>query len=63
MGAGLLVGTALAVIIPEGVDTMYSSQQGTVRGTPHLSISTRSLRCHNKIGVVDLAAQKRNFSI
>ncbi|CAK8676492.1 zinc transporter ZIP9-B-like [Clavelina lepadiformis] len=26
-GAGLLVGTALAVIIPEGVETMYSSQQ------------------------------------
>ena len=28
MGAGLLVGTALAVIIPEGVETMYSSQRG-----------------------------------
>lgn len=27
MGAGLLVGTALAVIIPEGIQTMYSSQQ------------------------------------
>ena len=28
LGAGLLVGTALAVIIPEGVHTMYSSAQG-----------------------------------
>lgn len=31
-GAGLLVGTALAVIIPEGVDAMYSqanTQQST----------------------------------
>ena len=30
LGAGLLVGTALAVIIPEGVHTMYSSAQGMV---------------------------------
>ena len=30
LGAGLLVGTALAVIIPEGVHTMYLSAQGTV---------------------------------
>ena len=28
MGAGLLVGTALAVIIPEGVHTLYESQNG-----------------------------------
>ena len=26
MGAGLLVGTALAVIIPEGVHTLYDAQ-------------------------------------
>lgn len=26
LGAGLLVGTALSVIIPEGVNTLYSSQ-------------------------------------
>ncbi len=28
MGAGLLVGTALAVIIPEGVHTLYETQAG-----------------------------------
>jgi zinc transporter 9 len=28
LGAGLLVGTALAVIIPEGVHALYASQQG-----------------------------------
>ncbi len=28
LGAGLLVGTALAVIIPEGVHTMYEAQAG-----------------------------------
>ena len=28
MGAGLLVGTALAVIIPEGVHTLYMAQGG-----------------------------------
>lgn len=26
LGAGLLVGTALSVIIPEGVNTLYSTQ-------------------------------------
>ena len=28
LGAGLLVGTALAVIIPEGVHTLYETQSG-----------------------------------
>lgn len=28
LGAGLLVGTALAVIIPEGVNAMYNSGGG-----------------------------------
>ena len=28
LGAGLLVGTALAVIIPEGVHTLYDTQTG-----------------------------------
>ena len=28
LGAGLLVGTALAVIIPEGVHAMYANGQG-----------------------------------
>ena len=28
LGAGLLVGTALAVIIPEGVNTIYMSELG-----------------------------------
>ena len=27
MGAGLLVGTALAVIIPEGVHTLYAAKE------------------------------------
>lgn len=34
-GAGLLVGTALSVIIPEGVDAMYSSR-AHVTSNPHL---------------------------
>ena len=28
LGAGLLVGTALAVIIPEGVHTLYMTENG-----------------------------------
>lgn len=31
LGAGLLVGTALAVIIPEGVHALYLNQMSTTR--------------------------------
>lgn len=27
LGAGLLIGTALAVIVPEGIHTLYSNQK------------------------------------
>ena len=40
LGAGLLVGTALAVIIPEGVHAMYSNGKGkSCHITPHKSYS------------------------
>ncbi|XP_014671011.1 PREDICTED: zinc transporter ZIP9-like [Priapulus caudatus] len=37
LGAGLLVGTALAVIIPEGVHVLYSSAQSNVGVDKHLT--------------------------
>jgi len=36
LGAGLLVGTALAVIIPEGVHTLYTTEHGETRNISHL---------------------------
>lgn len=45
LGAGLLVGTALSVIIPEGVNTLYSSQIRQIESFHHMhakEISTAS---------------------
>ena len=33
LGAGLLIGTALAVIVPEGIHTLYANQKCISHGT------------------------------
>ena len=33
LGAGLLIGTALAVIIPEGVNALYTTQDSHLQST------------------------------
>jgi hypothetical protein len=38
LGAGLLIGTALAVIIPEGIHTLYSVSESKISETDHLSL-------------------------
>ncbi|XP_046382496.1 zinc transporter ZIP9 [Ischnura elegans] len=49
LGAGLLVGTALAVIIPEGVRSLFSVEthvhlaEGTIKGEPIHSVDLHSL--------------------
>lgn len=40
-GAGLLVGTALAVIIPEGIHSLYSTV------VPHKSLFTNKYKIYN----------------
>lgn len=45
-GAGLLIGTALAVIIPEGVESLYSAQSGSILvihifGVQHIQLLRR----------------------
>ena len=37
IGAGLLIGTALAVIIPEGIHTLYSVEES--HSMDHLSLN------------------------
>ena len=37
IGAGLLIGTALAVIIPEGIHTLYSVEES--HNMDHLSLN------------------------
>ena len=46
LGAGLLVGTALAVIIPEGVHALYEPQQ---HGEGNLANSTCALTLKEEI--------------
>ena len=43
LGAGLLVGTALAVIIPEGVHALYESDQYGEKSVPFVRIITQYL--------------------
>ena len=47
-GAGLLVGTALAVIIPEGINAMYTSG-GQLKKFHDMSISKLSMKGHEII--------------
>ena len=49
LGAGLLVGTALAVIIPEGVHALYESQE---HGELHCELrpEKKNLNCSLSVG-------------
>ncbi|KAI9700161.1 MAG: hypothetical protein M1820_006943 [Bogoriella megaspora] len=52
IGTGVLVGTALIVIIPEGVETLYNSQLPAATRSTSNSLHTRSL---DSLGVLPLA--------
>jgi solute carrier family 39 (zinc transporter), member 9 len=45
LGAGLLIGTALAVIIPEGIHTLYSVSESKISETDHLSLKNGYFKC------------------
>lgn len=50
LGAGILVGTALAVIIPEGINTLYSSH---LSGPPKVELAHSSLSAQDLTSKVD----------
>ncbi|XP_076029629.1 zinc/iron regulated transporter-related protein 102B isoform X2 [Oratosquilla oratoria] len=51
LGAGLLVGTALTVIIPEGVNTLLSAHMESHERDPHDHSSSEHMEPHTVVGV------------
>ncbi|KAG2225161.1 hypothetical protein INT45_009490 [Circinella minor] len=46
LGVGLLVGTALVVIIPEGIQTLYSSNEAAISEDSHISVHRSAIEPH-----------------